>query len=104
MQMSGFNLPIRAMRQQISLALDAIVHVARLADGTRKITGISEVVGMEGDTIMLQELFAFQNEGVDREGKVKGQIVATGIRPRFADQIKFSGHDIDPAVFDYLKL
>jgi pilus assembly protein CpaF len=104
MQMSGFNLPIRAMRQQISLALDAVVHTARLADGTRKITGISEVVGMEGDTIMLQELFAFQNEGVDRDGKVKGQIVATGIRPRFADQIKFSGHDIDPAVFDYLKL
>jgi pilus assembly protein CpaF len=104
MQMSGFNLPIRAMRQQISLALDAIVHTARLADGTRKITGISEVVGMEGDTIMLQELFAFQNEGVDRDGKVKGQIVPTGIRPRFADQIKFSGHDIDPAVFDYLKL
>jgi pilus assembly protein CpaF len=104
MQMSGFNLPIRAMRQQISLALDAVVHTARLADGSRKITGISEVVGMEGDTIMLQELFAFQNEGVDREGKVKGTIVATGIRPRFADQIKYSGHDIDPAVFDYLKL
>jgi pilus assembly protein CpaF len=104
MQMSGFNLPIRAMRQQISLALDAVVHTARLADGTRKITGISEVVGMEGDTIMLQELFAFQGEGVDHEGKVKGSIVATGIRPRFADQIKYSGHDIDSAVFDYLKL
>jgi pilus assembly protein CpaF len=104
MQMSGFNLPIRAMRQQISLALDAIVHTARLADGTRKITGISEVVGMEGDTIMLQELFTFQNEGVDREGRVLGQIMPTGIRPRFADQLKFSGRDIDPAVFDYLKV
>jgi pilus assembly protein CpaF len=104
MQMSGFNLPIRAMRQQISLALDAIVHTARMADGTRKITGISEVVGMEGDTIMLQDLFTFQNEGVDREGRVQGKIVPTGIRPRFADQIKFSGHEIDPAVFDYLKI
>ena len=104
MQMSGFNLPIRAMRQQISLALDAVVHTARLTDGSRKITGISEVVGMEGDTIMLQELFAFQNEGVDRDGKVQGSIVPTGIRPRFAEQLKFSGHDVDPAVFDYLKI
>jgi pilus assembly protein CpaF len=59
---------------------------------------------MEGDTIMLQDLFTFQNDGVDREGHVQGKIVATGIRPRFADQIKFSGQDIDPAVFDYLKL
>jgi pilus assembly protein CpaF len=104
MQMSGFNLPIRAMRQQISLALDAIVHTARLVDGTRKITGISEVVGMEGDAIMLQDLFAFRNDGVDHAGKVQGSIVPTGIRPRFADQLKMSGRDIDPAVFDYLKL
>jgi pilus assembly protein CpaF len=103
MQMSGFNLPIRAMRQQISLALDAIVHTSRMVDGTRRITGISEIVGMEGDTVMLQDLFVFQNEGLDREGKVQGRIVPTGIRPRFADQVKASGHDVDPAVFDYLK-
>jgi len=104
MQMSGFNMPIRAMRQQISLALDAIVCTARLADGSRKITGISEVVGMEGDTIMLQDLFVFENEGMGPDGKIRGSIVPTGIRPRFADQIKFAGHEIDPQVFDYLAI
>jgi pilus assembly protein CpaF len=102
MQMSGFNLPVRAMRQQISLALDAIVHTARMADGSRRVTGISEVVGMEGDTIMLQDLFVFDNEGIGPDGKVQGKIRPTGIRPRFADQIKHSGRDIDPAVFEYL--
>jgi pilus assembly protein CpaF len=102
MQMSGFNLPVRAMRQQISLALDAIVHTARMADGSRRVTGISEVVGMEGDTIMLQDLFVFDSDGIGPDGKVQGKIRPTGIRPRFADQIKHSGRDIDPTVFEYL--
>jgi pilus assembly protein CpaF len=102
MQMAGFNLPTRAMRQQISLALDVIVHTARFADGTRKVTGVSEVLGMEGDTIALQELFTFQREGVDEDGKLLGQFLPTGIRPRFADQLKTSSHRIDEAVFDYL--
>jgi pilus assembly protein CpaF len=104
MQMSGFNLPIRAMRQQISLALDVVVHTARMADGSRRVTQISEIVGMEGDTIMMQDLFTFQGEGLDKSGKVQGHIVPTGIRPRFADRMKASGHDIDPAVFDYLRI
>ena len=102
MQMSGFNLPTRAMRQQISSALDLIVSTARLTDGSRKVTSISEVAGMEGDTIMLQELFAYQREGVDEQGSITGRFVATGIRPRFAEKVKASSHDIDPRIFDYL--
>jgi len=102
MQMSGFNLPTRAMRQQISSALDLIVSTARLTDGTRKVTSISEVAGMEGDTIMLQELFAYQREGMDEQGNITGRFVATGIRPRFAEKVKASSHDIDPRIFDYL--
>ena len=102
MQMSGFNLPTRAMRQQISSALDLIVSTARLTDGTRKVTSVSEVAGMEGDTIMLQELFAYQREGVDEQGNITGRFVATGIRPRFAEKVKASSHDIDPRIFDYL--
>jgi len=102
MQMSGFNLPTRAMRQQISSALDLIVSTARLTDGSRKVTSISEVAGMEGDTIMLQELFAYQREGVDEQGNITGRFVATGIRPRFAEKVKASSHDIDPRIFDYL--
>jgi len=102
MQMSGFNLPTRAMRQQISSALDLVVATARLSDGTRKVTSISEVAGMEGDTIMLQELFAYQREGTDEQGTITGRFVATGIRPRFAEKVKASSHDIDPRIFDYL--
>ena len=102
MQMSGFNLPTRAMRQQISSALDLIVSTARLTDGSRKVISISEVAGMEGDTIMLQELFAYQREGVDEQGNITGRFVATGIRPRFAEKVKASSHDIDPRIFDYL--
>jgi pilus assembly protein CpaF len=102
MQMAGFDIPIRAMRQQISLALDVIVATSRMSDGTRKVTGISEVVGMEGETIMLQELFAFQRESTDKDGKIHGRFVSTGIRPRFADQLKTSAHNVDPQALAYL--
>jgi pilus assembly protein CpaF len=101
-QMAGFELPSRAMRQQVSQALDVIVQTARLADGTRRVTSVTEVVGMEGDTIMLQELFTFEREGVE-DGHIVGRLVSTGIRPRFAERVKASSHEVDPAVFDYLK-
>jgi len=101
-QMAGFELPSRAMRQQISQALDVIVQTARLADGTRRVTSVAEVAGMEGDTIMLQELFTFQRESVE-DGKIVGRLVSTGIRPRFAERVKASSHEVDPTVFDYLK-
>jgi pilus assembly protein CpaF len=103
MQLSGFDIPVKAMRQQISAALDAIVHTARMADGSRKVTGISEVVGMEGDTIMLQELFTFHRDGKDAEGNIIGRYLSTGIRPHFADQLKHSGGEIDAAALHYLK-
>jgi pilus assembly protein CpaF len=103
MQMSGFELPIRAMRQQVALALDVIVHTQRLNDGTRKITSITEVVGMEGDTVMLQDLFVFQREGADEHGRITGRFMPTGIRPRFADNLKASGQVADAQAFDYLR-
>ena len=101
-QMAGFDLPSKAMRQQVSQALDVIVQTARLADGSRRVTGLSEVVGMEGDTIMMQELFAFQREGVE-DGRIIGRVVSTGIRPRFAERMKASSQEVDATVFDYLK-
>jgi len=103
MQMAGFDLPIRAMRQQIALALDVIVHTARMTDGTRKVTSITEVVGMEGDTVMLQDLFVFQRDGQDEHGRVIGRFVPTGIRPRFADHLKSSGQVVDAQALDYLR-
>ena len=102
MQMSGFDIPIRAMRQQISLALDLIVHTSRLSDGSRKITGVSEVVGMEGDTIMLQDLFVFQREADDKDGRIQGRFTSTGIRPRFAEKVKFGAKNADSEALDYL--
>jgi pilus assembly protein CpaF len=103
MQLAGFDIPVKAMRQQISAALDAIVHTARLTDGTRKLTGISEVVGMEGDTIMLQELFTFQREGKDADGNIIGRFVSSGIRPHFADQLKQTGGGVDTQALGYLR-
>src|SRR5262249_25138297 len=100
--MAGFSLPPRAMRQQISLALDVVVHTARLGDGTRKVTSVTEVVGMEGDTITLQELFTYERGGIDPDGKIVGRLVSTGIRPRFADQLKLNGHEVDAKAFEYL--
>jgi pilus assembly protein CpaF len=102
MQMAGFNLPTRAMRQQIALALDVVIQTARFTDGTRKVTSICEVAGMEGDTIAMQELFVFRREGTAEDGRVLGSFVSTGIRPRFADNMKTSSHVIDSSVFEYL--
>ena len=102
LQMSGITIPTRAMRQQISSAIDVIIHTNRLTDGTRKVTSVSEIAGMEGDTIMFQEIFTFQRDGVDAEGMVNGRFVATGIRPRFGDRLKSSSYDIDPKVFEFL--
>src|SRR5262249_12177058 len=101
-QMAGFDLPSKAMRQQISQALDVIVQTARLAYGTRRVASVSRVGGMEGDTIMMQELFAFERQGVE-DGRILGRVVSTGIRPRFAERMKASSHEVDASVFDYLK-
>jgi pilus assembly protein CpaF len=103
MQMSGFELPIRAMRQQIALALDVIVQTGRMSDGTRKVTAVNEVVGIEGDTIALQDLFTFERDGLDAAGKIVGRFVSSGVRPRFADRVKMSGHEFDPKALSYLR-
>lgn len=89
--MSGMDLPVRAIREQIHSALNLIVHQSRLRDGSRKVVNITEVVGMEGDTITLQDLFVYRIEGVDSYGKIKGSFVSTGIRPNFLEKITSSG-------------
>jgi len=101
-QMAGLNLGNKAMRQQISSALNVIVQTSRLSDGTRKLIGLTEVTGMEGETITLQDLFIYEREGYNEDGKIKGRFRWTGIRPRFADQLKASGHEFDMKAFDNL--
>jgi pilus assembly protein CpaF len=98
--MSGFDLPIRAIREQMSSALDLIVHLTRLRDGTRRITHITEVQGMEGDVITLQDVFLFDfGMGIDPNGRFKGQLKATGIRPRFAEKLQDLGVKLGAELF-----
>ncbi|HEX7955524.1 MAG TPA: CpaF family protein, partial [Pyrinomonadaceae bacterium] len=97
-QMTGMRLSDRAMRQQVASALDLVVQAARLSDGTRRITSISEITGMEGETITMQEIFHFERKGVDKDGKVIGRFRPTGVRPRFAERLKQYGMQL-PRVF-----
>ena len=97
-QMTGMRLSDRAMRQQIASALNMVVQVARLSDGSRRVTSISEVTGMEGETITMQEIFMYERTGVDKEGNVIGRFRPTGIRPRFAERLKSCGLQL-PRVF-----
>jgi len=98
--MSGFELPVRAIRQQFASAIDLIVQAQRLTGGPRKIVSITEVSGMEGDVVTMQDIFAFEQLGIDSNGKAYGQIVATGIRPGFMDRLKQAGCNIDPGMFE----
>ncbi len=79
--MAGFELPIKAIREQVSSAIDIVIQISRLRDGTRKVMGISEVVGMEGEIITMQEIVRFQQSGLDKQGKVVGEFVFTGVQP-----------------------
>ena len=98
--MAGMDLGVRAIREQISAAINVIVHQARLKDGTRRITHITEVVGMEGDVITLQDLFLFDfHAGVDEHGRFLGQLQATGLRPHFLEKLRDRGIAISPSVF-----
>jgi pilus assembly protein CpaF len=98
--LSGMQLPMKALRQQIVSAVDIIVQTARISDGTRKVISISEITGMEGDVITLQDIFVFTIDHTDNSGKVVGRFTPTGVRPRFADQIQKYGISLDPAMFD----
>jgi pilus assembly protein CpaF len=100
MLMSGISLPVRAMRDYVASALDMIVQVARLSDGTRKVVRVTEVVGMEEDVITSQDIFLFEQEGVDADGRVLGHHRATGIRPKFSERLLRSGIELSLDVFD----
>jgi pilus assembly protein CpaF len=97
-QMTGMRLSERAMRQQVASAIDLVLQVARLSDGTRRVTSISEITGMEGDTITMQEVFQFERTGITAQGEVIGRFRPTGIRPRFAERLKSCGLQL-PRVF-----
>jgi pilus assembly protein CpaF len=99
-QMTGMRLSDRAMRQQIAAALNMVIQVARLSDGTRRVIAISEITGMEGETITMQDVFIFERKGVDKDGRVVGRFRPTGVRPRFAERLKLYGMQLPRSFFE----
>ncbi|HEY5648211.1 MAG TPA: CpaF family protein [Nitrospiria bacterium] len=98
--MAGLNQSDRAVRHQVSSALDIIIQAARLSDGSRKLLSVSEITGMEGDIVTMQDIFVFEQTGIGEGGRVKGRFKATGIRPKFLSKLHASGIDISPTLFE----
>jgi pilus assembly protein CpaF len=98
--MANLNIPERAVRHQLAAALHAVVQIARLSDGTRKVITVSEVTGMDGDSVAMQDIFEFDRTGVDESGKVRGSFRATGMRPHFAERLAIAGARLRPALFE----
>ena len=97
--MTGFEMPLKAMRQQIASAVDLIVQASRLQGGVRRVTHITEVVGMEQDTIVMQDIYKYEKTGVDESGRARGRFVATGIRPTFVERLEQSGIRLPSSAF-----
>jgi pilus assembly protein CpaF len=98
--MANLNLPERAIRKQIASAVSLVLQMARFSDGTRRLTHITEITGMESDVVSMQDLFVFEKQGVSSEGRVLGSFNATGIRPKFAERLKSVGFELPVEMFD----
>ena len=101
--MANLNIPERAIRQQIASAVDILVHVSRLSDGTRKVTGVAEITGMEGETVSIQDIFEFERIGLTKDGLVKGRFRATGVRPKCNAKLAASGSELPMDMFEHSK-
>ena len=97
--MAGMDLPLKVVRQQISSAVDLIIQQSRLKDGTRKVTAVTEVVGMEGETVVLTDIFKFEQTGVGKDGMIQGELKATGIRPIFSPRLEAAGFKLSGDIF-----
>jgi pilus assembly protein CpaF len=102
--MANLNIPERAIRQQVASAINLIIQVSRLVDGSRKVTQISEITGMEGDVISMQDIFAFERAGLRADGKVLGRFKATGVRPKCSERLAEAGTILSPSLFQHLEL
>ncbi|MDX1600200.1 MAG: CpaF family protein [Anaerolineales bacterium] len=97
--MAGMDFPLKVVREQIASAVDLIVQQSRLRDGSRKVTSISEVIGMEGDTVVMSEIFRFEESGMNEDMKVVGELKPTGIRPMFGERLELAGYKLSPEMF-----
>jgi pilus assembly protein CpaF len=102
--MANLNVPEKAVRQQIASAIDLVLQITRLSDGTRKLTAISEITGMEGEVVTMQDLFVFERTGLSPEGKVTGRFRATGIRPKVVEKLEAGGVKLPTTMFEHVKL
>lgn len=98
--MANLNLPEKAVRKQIASAITLVLQVSRFSDGTRRLTHITEITGMEDDIVSMQDVFVFQKDGVSDDGRTLGTFTATGIRPKFADKLKASGISLPANFFE----
>jgi pilus assembly protein CpaF len=97
--MSNANINVRSIRQQIASAVDLFVQISRLSDGTRKVTYLTECVGMEGEQVTSQDIFLFERSGISKDGRVSGKFRATGVRPKFSDRLKAAGIELPASIF-----
>jgi pilus assembly protein CpaF len=102
--MANLNIPDRAIRQQVASAIELVIQIARLSDGTRKVTAVSEITGMERDVITMQDIFIFEKVGVDEDGRVRGRFRATGIRPKCSERFTASGIQLPAQMFEHMKV
>ena len=100
--MAGMDLPLRAIREQIASAINLIIHVQRMRDGSRKVVQVAEVSGMEGDTILMQDIYLYRDAGM-RDGRLLGRLEPTGVRPKFMDKLQLAGYQLGPEVFGYTR-
>lgn len=98
--MTGLDIPPRAVRQQISSAIDVVVQIARLSDGKRKLVSLQEITGMEGDVVTTQEIFKFERHGIGEDGEVLGELIPTGIRPSFTERLRIAGVPLPADLFE----
>lgn len=97
--MASSNLNVRSIRQQVASAIDLFIQCSRLADGTRKVTYVTECLGMEGELVTTQDIFVFERSGLTSEGRVTGRFKPTGVRPKFSERLKAAGIEIPQHVF-----
>ena len=98
--MANLNLPEKAIRQQIASAITLVVQLSRMSDGTRRVTHLTEITGMDEEVVSMQDIFVFEKQGISPQGRVLGQFAATGIRPKFADKLKASGITLPTSLFE----
>jgi pilus assembly protein CpaF len=96
--MAGMDLPVRAIREQVASAIDLICQQERMRDGTRKVTTVTEVSGMEGEVVTMTDIFVFEQTGMEN-GKIVGRLRPTGLRPKFMDKIEIAGINLPPSIF-----